>query len=277
MYVVQSTRRTTQASHTSRSTTLTAADADPLALYVEAFQDPSGTAAFLSHLYRERHGHHPGLLREDFCGTAINCLEWLRMNPEGEATGVDLHSTPLRWCRSCLLPHASADQNTRLRLVQADAMDVRTPQVDILAALNSSFCVLKRRGDLLRYLERCHAALAPGGVMVLEVYAGPEAQMVGRDEIPCDGFTAVWEQASFNAVTHETSAHIHFCFPDGTRLDRAFSYDYRLWSVPELVDALAETGFSEQEVHRRGQSAAIAPCRQVDVPDHWSACVVASV
>jgi hypothetical protein len=33
---------------------------------------------------------------------------------------------------------------------------------------------------------------------------------------------------------------------------RAFSYDWRLWSIPELRDLLAEIGFSETEVYWEG-------------------------
>ena len=45
---------------------------------------------------------------------------------------------------------------------------------------------------------------------------------------------------------------IHFHFPDGSRLDKAFSYDWRIWSLPELREALADAGFSSTQVYWEG-------------------------
>jgi hypothetical protein len=41
---------------------------------------------------------------------------------------------------------------------------------------------------------------------------------------------------------------IHFDFRDGSRLERAFTYDWRLWTIPELRELLAEAGFREVQV-----------------------------
>jgi hypothetical protein len=46
--------------------------------------------------------------------------------------------------------------------------------------------------------------------------------------------------------------HIHFAFPDGSRLDRAFSYDWRLWTLPELRELLAAAGFSRVTCYWQG-------------------------
>jgi hypothetical protein len=46
--------------------------------------------------------------------------------------------------------------------------------------------------------------------------------------------------------------HIHFKFPDGSRLKRAFSYEWRLWTLPELRDLLDEVGFSRTTVYWEG-------------------------
>ena len=39
---------------------------------------------------------------------------------------------------------------------------------------------------------------------------------------------------------------------DGTRLRRAFSYDWRFWTLPELRELLEEAGFSSVEVYVEG-------------------------
>ena len=259
---------------------LSAESADRFWLYIQAVQDPATVAGFVEQLYRQRRGRRPMHLHEDFCGTAINCVQWLRNNPEGTATGLDVDGTALQWCRDHLLAELPAETSARLTLVEADVRRSFGQAADVILALNSSFCVFKRRRELVEYLRRCRRRLNPGGFVTLEVYAGPEAQMVGFDRIKCDGFTAVWEQASFNAVSHETIAHIHFSFPDGTRLERAFTYDYRLWSPPELMEALDEVGFVRTETYCLNDEPLVTrvsgrcPCREVTVPDHWNAYVV---
>ena len=46
--------------------------------------------------------------------------------------------------------------------------------------------------------------------------------------------------------------HIHFKFPDGSRIRRAFSYAWRLWSLPEIREVLSEAGFTRSTVYWQG-------------------------
>jgi hypothetical protein len=43
--------------------------------------------------------------------------------------------------------------------------------------------------------------------------------------------------------------HIHFEFKDGSKLERAFTYHWRFWTLPELTELLAEAGFSRSHVY----------------------------
>ena len=66
-----------------------------------------------------------------------------------------------------------------------------------------------------------------------------------RERTEIDGFTYVWDQASFNPVNAHMQCHIHFHFPDGSKLNKAFTYDWRLWSLPEVKEILEEAGYSK--------------------------------
>ena len=46
--------------------------------------------------------------------------------------------------------------------------------------------------------------------------------------------------------------HIHFKFPDGSKIKRAFTYDWRLWTLPELRELLIEAGFAKVRVYWEG-------------------------
>ena len=89
-------------------------------------------------------------------------------------------------------------------------------------------------------------------VIFLDAYGGYEAPMVLEEKRECDGFTYIWEQASFNPIDGMMDCHIHFTFPDGSRMDRAFSYRWRLWTLPELREMLAEAGFRDIVVYWEG-------------------------
>ena len=48
------------------------------------------------------------------------------------------------------------------------------------------------------------------------------------------------------------TCHIHFEFPDKSRLEKAFSYDWRLWTLPEIRELLSEAGFADITVYWEG-------------------------
>jgi cyclopropane fatty-acyl-phospholipid synthase-like methyltransferase len=143
-----------------------------------------------------------------------------------------------------------------VELVQGDVREVRGFDPDVVAAVNFSYFVFKQRRELLDYFRAVRASLAPNGVFVLDLYGGPEAQIRQEESTRYNGFTYVWDQDHFNPVTGEARCHIHFRFPDGTRMMRAFTYDWRLWSLPELRDALEDAGFRRTVAYWEGTERA---------------------
>ena len=94
-------------------------------------------------------------------------------------------------------------------------------------------------------------------------------------------FTYVWEQASYLPVTGDISCHIHFRFPDRSRIDRSFSYEWRLWTLPELRELLTEAGFVRATVYwegtdKRGQGNGVfKPETRGEADAGWIAYIVA--
>ena len=115
--------------------------------------------------------------------------------------------------------------------------------------MNFSFCVFKQRRELLRYFETVHQGLADDGLFVCELYGGTEAIMAIEEPRAVDDFTFIWDQAAYNPITNETLCHIHFEFKDDSRLNEAFTYDWRLWSIPEVRELLTEAGFDSIDVY----------------------------
>jgi SAM-dependent methyltransferase len=220
-----------------------------LSLYENSVQCPEEDVVFFSEIYQSlRGGRVPKVLREDFCGTARLSLAWCLSDPSRRAFGIDLDGPTLDWAhKHNFAPNASV-LGRRLKLVQANVLDSRREKADITCACNFSFCILKERPVLRRYLELVRDGLKRNGLLFLEIYGGTEAIQAMVEERKFDDFKYVWDQHSFNPVTHETLCHIHYRFPDGSRLERAFTYDWRLWTIPELRDLLVEVGFSEVRV-----------------------------
>ena len=105
---------------------------------------------------------------------------------------------------------------------------------------------------MLGYLRSVHSGLAEEGVLVLDMFGGTESMEVLEEENEKDGFDYVWDQDEFDPVSHRMKAYIHFRFPDGSELSKAFAYDWRLWTTPELLDLLREAGFRDVEVWWEG-------------------------
>jgi hypothetical protein len=160
---------------------------------------------------------------------------------------------------------------------------VRTPKVDVLVAFNFSYFLFKRRRELLAYFRRARAHLAREGLFVIDAYGGPEAMEPRRERRRVGGFTYVWDQHRFDPITHDVTCYIDFEFRDGSRLHRAFSYHWRLWTVAELRDALADAGFLGSAVYWESTAldtnepnGIFRPRTHADEDPAWVAYLVAS-
>ena len=245
-----------------RSKKPTFAAVDRHVLYEAAVQDVDFDLSFIQRIYRQLRGGAPCLLREDFCGTARLACEWVRRRSKRRAWAVDLSAGTLAWARRNHLPYLG-DAADRVTLIRADVRRSRTPPVDVVAALNCSYWVFHTRPQVLDYFERVRRSLRPGGLLVLDAFGGEgcmralieHRRVRGRRTYAGERvapFTYTWEHKSFNPVDHHLLAYIHFK-PDGHRaLPRAFKYDWRMWSLPEIQELLREAGFRDALVYVQG-------------------------
>ncbi|MBI5495365.1 MAG: class I SAM-dependent methyltransferase [Deltaproteobacteria bacterium] len=229
----------------------TAKTADRYALYLASVQDPDHEVHMLRRVYRDAYRRDPRLLREDFCGTAAVCASWVRGRTQAHAWGVDLDRDTLDWGHRHNLNELTPAEKQRVALWQRDVRSPQRPKVDVVAAQNFSFQVFKTRPELREYFRVAHRNLDAQGVLLLDMMGGAACMEEDRRErrrIP-GGFTYEWEQARFDPVSHHALFHINFHFRDGTRLRRAFTYDWRLWTMPEVRELLTEAGFRRSVVY----------------------------
>ena len=226
--------------------------ADKHVLYQKAVQSPEADVEFFQKIYRDARGRDPLRFREDFCGTGTLSAAWCASADSRSAIGIDLDEPTLAWGRERNQAASPNGISKRMQLVHANVLDAVMPcdgqGADVACAMNFSFCVFKKRDELLAYLTAARKTVAPGGMFFMEMYGGSESMTELEDERQVENFTYVWDQEKFNPVNHHTVCHIHFMFPDGSRIERAFTYDWRVWTLPELRELLLEAGFDKVRV-----------------------------
>ena len=257
--------------------------ADRHVLYEKSVQNVASEYDFVSKTFRKLRGRRPRHIREDFCGTANMCCEWVRRSKKNTAIGVDIDPEVLAWGRQHNLSRLKPDERLRISLLQEDVFRVKTDQpVEVVLAMNFSYQLFMTREKLGGYFRKVHEALGEDGILFMDAYGGYDAPREIKEKTRFKGFNYIWEQASYNPIDGKMRCHIHFTFPDGSKMKRAFSYEWRLWSLPELRELLDEAGFSKVTVYweeadpETGEGTAVySPATVGDADPGWVCFLVA--
>jgi hypothetical protein len=241
--------------------------ADRHELYEASVQSVEHEVEFLASSFKALTGRKALALREDFCGTAAAACAWVRGGRERSAVAVDIDPEVLGWGRAHHARKLKPKARERLALVEGDVRTADTraslaglggasnPEgaADIAVAFNFSWWTFKTRAELVGYFRAVYAALAEDGVFMLDIYGGADAYVEQEEDTEYSLFTYVWDQHSFDPVSARYRCYIHFRFPDGSEMPEAFSYDWRLWTLPELQELLLEAGFARTVVYWQGE------------------------
>ena len=232
---------------TKKSTSTSAADrADRYQLYQDAVQSAENEIGFFKSTYKKLRGRVPLHLREDFCGTALVATEWVASHSRRSAEGYDHDPEPMEWGRARHVAELGK-KKSRLKLFEDDVRASSERSPDIRAALNFSYFVFKDRWTLVDYFRGVRSDLADDGIFILDLWGGTHATQIIKEERPIGkGVRYVWDQAEYYPGTGDIMCHIRFRFRDGSKM-KAFSYDWRYWSLPELREALHDAGFEKIE------------------------------
>lgn len=234
-----------------------AARADRHALYQRSVQEVEAEIDFVDDTFKDLRGRRASILREDFCGTANTSCEWVRRRRTNHAIGVDIDGGTLEWGRTHNVAKLPAGARERVTLIEGD---VRTPRTsgpaeapDVVLAMNFSYFVFEQRAMMRAYFASVRESLADGGLFILDCYGGSEAFDEGLEPRKIDkDLTYIWEQADYDPISGHMTCHIHFRFSDGSKMNRAFSYEWRLWTLPEIREILEEAGFTRSTVYWEG-------------------------
>jgi cyclopropane fatty-acyl-phospholipid synthase-like methyltransferase len=231
----------------SKKPRLTARTADRHTLYQNSVQDTESEARFLARTFEKITGRPGKTLREDFCGTALLCAEWVKKDGR-TAIGIDLDPDVLAWGTEHNLAPLGEPGN-RIALRQQDVRDRCPGRFDLTVALNFSYFIFRTRSDLRGYFASVRRSMAKDGVFFVDAYGGYESWQAMEEPRKLKGFTYVWDQDEIDPINNSVVNYIHFEFPDGSKINKAFTYEWRLWTIPEIREVLAEAGFSRTTVY----------------------------
>ena len=260
----------------------TAKTADKFILYQEAVQAPEAEVAFIDRVYKKLYGRPATLFREDFCGTQLISCAWAKLRAANHAWGVDLDGPTLAWGLEHNIAPLEGGVADRVHQLQQNVFHVIRPRVEIVGAFNFSYFIFKERRALTAYFRAVKKSLVSEGLFVLDCYGGWDSQKVQKERTRYKGFVYIWDQAKYDPVTDHTLCHIHFAFPDGSVMRKAFTYDWRLWTIGGIRDCLYDAGFSHTEVYWEGTTRSgkgngvYRPAKEAENDPAWVAYITAT-
>jgi SAM-dependent methyltransferase len=229
---------------------------DKYFFYKASVQSPDTDCEFLEQVYRDARGDakDPHTMREDFCGTFANCCSWVSRDPKHVAHGVDLDPEPIGYGKANYLSELDENAKKRVHLHLKDVTEPGLPACDIICALNFSYFIFKERALLKKYFSNCLSSLKDDGLLVLDCFGGTQCWEPIEEETEFEDLDVsyYWDQVSFDPLSNEALFHIHFKRKGERKRRKVFTYDWRMWTVPELKDLLLEAGFAKVNMYWEG-------------------------
>ena len=225
---------------------------DKYTLYHKAVQSPDTDVEFFARAYKEsRKGRTPQILREDFCAAGALSVSWVKAGPKRQAYGVDIDPEPMEYGRANYISKLKPDQKKRVHLIEQNVLAAGLPKADISVACNFSYFIFKQRSELKNYFHNVYKHLKPDGIAIFDTFGGGQCYDAIEDVARHKGFMYYWDQTGFDPVSNEALFHIHFR-KGSKKYKNVFTYDWRMWSIPELRDILEEVGFKKTHIYWEG-------------------------
>ena len=201
-----------ESSSSSAQHTTMAQRADKYVLYQQSVQAAKQDVYLFEKIYKEHFSHQQAtVFREDFCGTAWLCTEWIKRNKvENIAVGIDIDQEPIQWGlkNNISTLGSSADSvfiytedvlkfnwdqslrqasvNHRQLLLDSENEDAevecddedenggqRVKKAHIVCAYNYSTCLLHERSHLIQYFTNVRKSMSPdNSIFLLDIPGG---------------------------------------------------------------------------------------------------------
>ncbi len=220
--------------------------------YRHSVQSPEQDVRFIENCYRTLCKKRPFVFREDFAFTFALCCAWVKLSHTHKAIAIDRDKKPLSYSKKHYLPLLKPKEQQRVSVINSNVLKKNLPRADIIAALNFSYFVFKKREEMKKYFTHCRKALNKKGLLVLDCFGGSQCFQANEDKEVYNGFNYYWDQVSFDPISHHSLFRIHYKRRGENKRYNVFTYDWRLWTIPELKDILQEVGFRKTHIYWEG-------------------------
>ena len=128
--------------------------ADRHICYEEAVQCAEAEIDIIDSIFKKLKKRQASTLREDFCGTTNTSCEWIKRRNTNTAICVDLDKDVLDWAKRNKIEKQTAEQSSRISLINDDVLNITNDPVDIVLAMNFSHWTFKERKLMIEYYKK---------------------------------------------------------------------------------------------------------------------------
>lgn len=222
-------------------------------LYEKSVQNVEADVEFIRKTFKQhRQGRTPFVLREDFCGTGALMCSSAEQGPRFISHGCDLDLEPMSYGKKFHLTQLNSTQQNRVFYHKQNVLNAQRIKADVITAFNFSYYFFKDRTILKKYFQSVRQSLRPGGMFFMDLFGGTDCYKELEEKTKHPQHTYFWHCQRFDPVTHECHYAIHFQYK-GVKYHDVFTYDWRHWSLPELIDLLREVGFKNPTCYWEGE------------------------
>ncbi len=211
-------------------------------LYQNTVQNPKREVEFYKKTYRMIFKVLPTKIREDFCGTGLFSCEWVKNNVNNIAVGIDFDEETLRWGRENNINNLNSGYD-RIKLLNQNVLEPfdETEKFDIISSMNYSHFLLTKRKDLVKYFSNVRKNIFKG-LYIIDFFGGSHVFEEHKHNNQSDIYEFKNEQ--MNIVDNITNCILNFKNKyKNNQLETLFSYNFRVYSLIELKEALEDAGF----------------------------------
>ena len=248
--------------------------------YKKSVQSPIEDIQFFKKTFKSFFKKPARVFREDFCGTFYLAYHWIKNHPQNKAIAIDADKEPIDYGKNNHLSKLKPSQQSRLKVLNKNVLDKNLPKADIISVSNFSYFALKERDSMLKYFKSVRKSLAEKGLFIIDVVGGPDCEKLSEEEVKHNSFSYYWDQDEFDPISRTGKFYIHFKRKGEKKRKKEFTYEWRLWSIPELKDILISAGFSKVHVYweganRQGEGNGLfKPAKKGDICDTWIAYLI---
>jgi len=215
-------------------------------LYEKSVQNPENDMLFLNQEFERLRKRRALTLREDFGGTGMLACVWGSQSADHHAWAVDLDQEPIDLGKKRHWSKLHDLEKERVTYLHGNVLENRDFKSDIVVAFNFSYFIFKDRPLMLSYFKKVLEGLEKDGMFAVDIFGGTECHQELEEETEHEGHSYFWDCDSYNALNNHCTYYIHFqTHHDKKKYLKAFHYDWRHWSMAEIVDLMQEAGFSK--------------------------------